>query len=385
MPRSAATTSAFSPLPCKLAVILDRRGYRSAAWRGGYRERDALVTFMQRRERRRRDGDAGRRPGHVYAALDLGTNNCRLLVARPRWQGFDVIDSFSRIVRLGEGLQASGRLSEAAVERTLQALRVCAGKIRRRQVTRLRCVATEACRLAGNCEDFVARAAEEAGVDLEIITNREEASLAATGCAPLLRRDRDRALAFDIGGGSTEVMWLAVHPTGQPEVIDSISIPWGVVRMAEAFGGDVVSPADYDRMVRVVGPHLAPFEERYGMRAEIEAGRVQMIGTSGTVTTLAGIHLSLPRYQRDIVDGQFLSFRDVAAVSDRLRGMDFAARAAEPCVGAERADLVVAGCAILAAICAEWPVGRLRVADRGVREGILFNLITADRLAPGAA
>ena len=345
-----------------------------------------MVSYARRRAPpHRRSGTWRSGEGPVYAALDLGTNNCRLLVARPNERSFEVIDSFSRIVRLGEGLQASGRLSESAIERTLQALHVCAGKLRRRGVTRLRSVATEACRLAVNCESFVARVAAETGVPLEIINTREEARLAASGCSPLLRRDQDRAIVFDIGGGSTEVMWLSVPSEGQPEVMDSVSVPWGVVKMAEAYGGHTITPEIYEAMVEEVRSHLLAFEEKHEIGREIARRRVQMVGSSGTVTTLAGIHLRLPRYQRDLVDGQFLSFRQVTAVTERLCAMGYDGRAAEPCVGPDRADLVVAGCAILAAICLLWPVGLLRVADRGVREGILFSLMAADRAAQHGA
>ena len=317
----------------------------------------------------------------VYGALDLGTNNCRLLVARPQAASFEVIDSFSRIVRLGEGLQATGRLSEAAIERTMAALHVCAAKLRRRGVTRLRSVATEACRRAANCDAFVARVADETGVRLEIINTNEEARLAATGCAPLLHRSRDRAIVFDIGGGSSEGMWLSVPREGQPEIVDAVSVPLGVVKMAEHYGGEAITPEIYEAMVEEVRSHLLAFEAKHRIAREVERRRVQMIGSSGTVTTLAGIHLALPRYERNAVDGQFLSFEQVSAVTRRLCRMDYPARAAHPCVGPDRADLVVAGCAILAAICALWPVGVLRVADRGVREGILFTLINADRAA----
>ena len=119
-------------------------------------------------------------------------------------------------------------------------------------------------------------------------------------------------------------------------------------------------------VVRECPPHPPPHRPR---------GRVQMLGSSGTVTTLAGIHLALPRYTRALVDGSSLTFEQIAAVSAHLAGLDLAGRAASPCVGRERADLVLSGCAILDAICETWPVGRLRVADRGVREGILFDLI----------
>lgn len=317
----------------------------------------------------------------VYAALDLGTNNCRLLVVRPSSSGFDVVDSFSRIVRLGEGLQATGRLSERAIERTIAALHICAGKIRRRRVTQMRCVATDACRRADNCASFVDRVKRETGVQLEIIGAGEEAALAAAGCTPLLDSSRGRALVFDIGGGSSELMWLAVARRASPRLLDSISLPWGVARMAETFGSDRISDRTYRAMTEAVVPWLRRFDEKNGISAAVAAGRVQMLGTSGPVTIVAGLHLGLARYRRDLVDGCSLGFGDVDAVSATLRRLDREGRAQLPCIGRERADMAVGGCAILEAICRMWPVGSIRVADRGVREGILFNLIAGDGTA----
>jgi exopolyphosphatase/guanosine-5'-triphosphate,3'-diphosphate pyrophosphatase len=320
-----------------------------------------------------------RRPGwgDVYAALDLGTNNCRLLVARATDQGFRVIDAFSRIVRLGEGVRASGRLSDAAMERTLDALKICAGKIAHRGVTRARYVATEACRRAGNCEDFLERVRALTGIAIETITTEEEARLAVTGCAPLLDATMPYAIVFDIGGGSTELVWLrlGVDPLRDPEILGSISLPFGVVTFAERYGGDVISRAGYDAMVAEARAAMMEFAEFHQVARHLAAGQVQMLGSSGTVTTLAGVHLALPRYIRAVVDGSLLTFAQIAAVSRHLAGLDIDGRAASPCVGRERADLVLSGCAILDAICATWPVGRLRVADRGIREGILFDLI----------
>ena len=319
--------------------------------------------------------------GPIYAALDLGTNNCRLLVVRPSKGGFDVVDSFSRIVRLGEGLQTTGRLSERAIERTIAALHICAGKIRRRRVTQMRCVATDACRRADNCASFVDRVKRETGVRLEIIGAGEEAALAAAGCTPLLDPSRGRALVFDIGGGSSELMWLAVARRASPRLLDSISLPWGVARMAETFGSDRISDRTYRAMIEAVVPWLRRFDEKNGISAAVAAGRVQMLGTSGPVTIVAGLHLGLARYRRDLVDGCSLGFGDVDAVSATLRRLDREGRAQLPCIGRERADMAVGGCAILEAICRMWPVGSIRVADRGVREGILFSLIAGDGVA----
>jgi exopolyphosphatase / guanosine-5'-triphosphate,3'-diphosphate pyrophosphatase len=313
------------------------------------------------------------------AALDLGTNNCRLLVARPAGCGFRVVDAFSRIVRLGEGLAATGALSDAAITRTLDALRICADKITARNVTASRYVATEACRRAANCEVFLTRVREEIGLEIEIISSREEARLVVAGCAPLLHPRIPYAIVFDIGGGSTEIVWLrlARGPGGRqsPHILGAVSLPFGVVTLTDRFGGAEVSPATYRLMIAEAASAFIPFERNHRIVHHVRAGRVQMLGSSGTVTTLAGIHLALPRYIRAMVDGSMLTFEQIAAVSEHLAGLDFAGRAANPCIGRERADLVLSGCAVLDAICATWPVGRLRVADRGVREGILLDLM----------
>jgi exopolyphosphatase/guanosine-5'-triphosphate,3'-diphosphate pyrophosphatase len=312
----------------------------------------------------------------VLAALDLGTNNCRLLIARPRGEGFRVVDAFSRIVRLGEGVGATGSLSPAAMARTIDALKVCAGKMRRHRVTHARSVATEACRRAANCKDFIQQVLNETGIRIEIISNEEEASLAFNGCAALLAPVPRKALVFDIGGGSTEVGCLELSADGPPRLRAWHSIPIGVVTLAERHGCSRISPSVYETMVEETTELLRAFEATAELQADVAAGEVQMLGTSGTVTTLCGIHLDLPRYDRSRVDGSYLDFAAVERVSADLVAMDWNERAAVPCIGRDRADLVVAGCAILAAICRLWPVGRLRVADRGVREGILFGLLT---------
>ena len=320
--------------------------------------------------------------GPVLAALDLGTNNCRLLVARPVADSFQVIDAFSRIVRLGERLSATGQLGGSAMDRAVEALHVCAAKLRRRMVTHFRGVATEACRRAGNGAAFLARVARETGMAIEVIGPEEEARLALVGCAPLLDRAIPHAILFDIGGGSTEVVWLGLE-NGAWTMIDSLSLGCGVVSFAERFGGDRISAADYENMVARVTELLAPFDARHGIAARVASGSVQMLGTSGTVTTLAGVHMQLPRYQRSLVDGAWLRFDEMMAASRELAQMDWAGRAAQPCIGPARADLVVAGCAILEAICRLWPVGTLRVADRGLREGIILGLMSAALAASG--
>ncbi len=318
-------------------------------------------------------------PPDLYAAIDLGTNNCRMLIARPCATGIRVIESFSRIVRLGEGLTQTRRLSEAAMERTIEALAVCADRIARRpDIRRLRCVATEACRRAENGPEFVARARARTGLALEPIAAREEAALALHGCVPLLDRHHPRALVFDIGGGSTELLWADVPRRGEPRIIDAISLPYGVVTLSENYSRDPVPLADYRQMISRVEGGLLRFDRDHGISEAVARGRVQMLGTSGTVTTLGAVHLKLNRYRRSRVDGLTIDFDSLDAARECLCRMTCRERSAIPCIGESRADLVVAGCAILDAMCRRWPVGRLRIADRGLREGMLLGLMEAD-------
>ncbi len=328
---------------------------------------------------RARHGRGNRGPkAPAFAAIDLGTNNCRLLVAKPQRPGFRVVDSFSRIVRLGEGLAATGRLSEQAIRRTIKALRICAGKVRENGARRVRGVATEACRIAVNGGDFLERARHETGIELEPITAAEEARLTLAGCAPLLDPTHDHALVFDIGGGSTELIWVGLLGGGPPKALAIRSLPQGVVNLAERYGQDLMAAADYARIIDLIDAGLAPFDSDNGISGAVGRGRVQMLGTSGTVTTLGGLHLDLPRYDRSKVDGLVMEFDSIADIIARLATMDYADRLALPCIGRGRADLMVAGCAILEAICRRWLVGRLRVADRGIREGLLLAMMADD-------
>ncbi|MET0241479.1 MAG: Ppx/GppA phosphatase family protein [Sphingobium sp.] len=316
-----------------------------------------------------------------YAAIDLGTNNCRLLIARPAGEGFVVVDAFSRIVRLGEGLAATGRLSEAAIDRAISALSICASKLRRRRVTLARSVATEACRRATNGNDFVARVYDETGIKLDIISPQEEARLAVLGSHSLLEEGEGPALIFDIGGGSTELVLL--ETAGDvPRILDWHSAPWGVVSLSESIAGsgsdDGPTRAEAYRAMRErVTESLSSFAPRLPGGTSL-----RMLGTSGTVTTLASVHLDLARYDRSSIDGLIMSTDTLRGIAARLADMSIAQRAALSCIGPERADLVVAGCAILEGILDVWPADRLSVADRGIREGILRSLMHGNRSLP---
>jgi exopolyphosphatase/guanosine-5'-triphosphate,3'-diphosphate pyrophosphatase len=318
----------------------------------------------------------------VYGAVDLGTHNCRMLMATPAESGLRVVGSFSRIVRLGEGLAATGRLAEEAIARAVAALGICARKMRNAGVRQVQGVATEACRRAENCEDFLEIVHRRTGLRLETISDREEAELTLAGCGPLLDTNHRRAIVFDIGGGSTEIMWTAQEEGNQPRIIDSISIPVGVVTLAENCAGDALATAHYGRDIAGVETDLGAFCARHGIADAVANESVGMLGTSGTVTTLGAFHLGLARYDRSRVNGIDVAFERIRALTAELAAMGFAARAAHPCIGRGRADLVVAGCAILEAICRRWPVGSLRVADRGIREGLLLRMMDHDGFGP---
>jgi len=317
--------------------------------------------------------------GPCYAALDLGTNNCRLLIATPTAAGFRVVEAFSRIVRLGEGLSQTGRLSEAAMERALGALRISAEKVRRRRVVRLRAIATQACRIAENGQSFVARVTEETGLRLQIISPQEEARLSVAGCLNLLDRTAEAALVVDVGGGSTELSWVdltAGPPSGPPPVRAWLSIPVGVVTLAERFPeGEIATEGWFREMIEAVKDEIAAFRRADSLRPVFEADRAHLVGTSGAITSLAGLHLKLPRYDRSRVDGIWMTRDECDAAAGRLLSLSARERAGEPCIGPDRADLVLAGAAILQAVQELWPCSRVRVADRGLREGILISLM----------
>ncbi len=324
----------------------------------------------------------------VYGALDLGTNNCRLLLARPNRSGFQIVDAFSRIIRLGEGVSETGKLSENAMERTIDALQICADKMQIHRVTRARLVATEACRAAANNQEFLERVKRRTGLELEIIDQETEATLALTGCVTLIDENCDYVLIFDIGGGSSELMWLdnkklrsdaGNHYIGaERAILDWISIPLGVVTLAEKFGGVNVDQETFKAMIDYVRTRFDGFADEVTKALKSKDVKVHFLGTSGTVTTLAGVYLSQDIYDRQKIDGLWMNMKDVQTISKYLIKISYEQRQAIPTIGPDRADLVLGGCAILEAMLETWPTNKLRVADRGLREGILAKLMAED-------
>ncbi|MEM7215270.1 MAG: Ppx/GppA phosphatase family protein [Pseudomonadota bacterium] len=340
------------------------------------------VAHRSSKDRGNNRNEGWKKP-HAYAALDLGTNNCRLLVAVPRqWGRFRVIDGFSRIVRLGEGLSQTGELGDAAMDRAVEALKICASKLGSRALRRQRLIATEACRQARNGQIFLDRVKAETGLELEVVNRETEARLAAEGCAALMDAKSDAAVMFDIGGGSTELILVEGRRRSRGSVTDRIvawtSLPMGVVTLAERFGGKDVTREMFKQMVDAVLEEISRFEGRNKLDASFKSGYTHLLGTSGTVTTLAGMHLRLPRYDRRKVDGLWLKSEEIDSVIGELLSMNYSERAGNPCIGVERADLVLAGCAILEAIRKVWPTDRLRVADRGLREGLMAEMMNSD-------
>ena len=313
-----------------------------------------------------------------YGALDLGTNNCRLLIASPAEHGFHVRDAFSRIVRLGEGLGKTGALNEQAMDRTIEALRVCSNKLVWHKVKKRRLIATEACRMASNGLEFIARVTAETGLELEIIDRETEANLAAAGAGPLIDAAAESALIFDIGGGSTEIMWVEQRGNTK-EILAWTSLAAGVVTISERFGGGIDVTAQSFAAMR---NYLRPLLTEFVMRVQNIKGSApipsHLLGTSGTVTTIAGVQMGLRRYDRSRVDGTWLASADVGKVTADLLALSYEERIMNPCIGRERADLVMAGCAILEEIRLAFPASRIRVADRGLREGILTQLMKED-------
>ena len=338
-------------------------------------------------ERRRRSGRPRKRNGEkpaTYAALDLGTNNCRLLIAKELSHGFQIIDSYSKVVRLGQGLAASGQLSQQSMDAAVDALAVCARKMKSKNVKRWRCVATEACRRADNGEHFLTRVKDETGIALEIISARVEARLAVMGCLNLIDPTKDVALVVDIGGGSTELSWVDIRKlrdpnhemkTHRPPISAWASLPIGVVTLSEQIPETDDRESWYEDMKQIVRDTIAEKGCNTRFTRTFEDGKGHIIGTSGTITSLAGIHLKLPYYQRDKVDGLWFRSRDAVRVARSMASRSPEDRAKEPCIGRDRSKLLIAGCAITDVVCEMWPSKMIRVADRGLREGMLMGLM----------
>lgn len=322
-------------------------------------------------------------PARNYAAIDLGTNSCRLVIASPTPASFRIVETFSRITRLGEGIIKENKLGKEAVRRTIRALKICSEVIAEyAPIHRARFVATAACRRASNCKEFLAEVKRQTGLNLEIISSQEESRLAVVGCVPLLNRSIQRTLVFDIGGGSTEISLARVTNSGKTFIEGYVSLPYGVVTVSEAFPNKDMTTLAYNTIIDRTHKLLESFEERYNIRQAVEDQTIQVIGTSGTVTVLGAVQLNLSRYNRSAVDGLAISSEDLHRAINKIRRMGDEGRRKHPCIGPMKADLTIAGCAIIEAICSFWPISEITVADRGIREGILLDMMHNIRKKP---
>lgn len=315
-----------------------------------------------------------------FAAIDLGTNSCRLVIASPTPASFRIVETFSKITRLGEGIINDNELSRSAMRRTINALKVCAGVIEEyAPIYRSRFVATAACRRAKNCKEFLDLVKKETGLTIETISSKEESRLAVVGCIPLLNRNIRRALVFDIGGGSTEISLARVTNSGKTFIEGFVSLPYGVVTISEAFPSQDMTALAYDTIIERTHKLLKEFDEKYNIREAIKNQEIQIIGTSGTVTVLGAVHLNLPRYNRSAVDGISITRQDIDRAIAKIKRLGDEGRKKHPCIGAQKADLTMAGCAIIEGLCSFWPIEEITVADRGIREGILLDMMHSNR------
>lgn len=315
-----------------------------------------------------------------FAAIDLGTNSCRLVIASPTPASFRIVETFSKITRLGEGIINDNELSRPAMRRTINALKVCAGVIEEyAPIYRSRFVATAACRRAKNCKEFLDLVKKETGLTIETISSKEESRLAVVGCIPLLNRNIKRALVFDIGGGSTEISLARVTNSGKTFIEGFVSLPYGVVTISEAFPSQDMTALAYDTIIERTHKLLKEFDEKYNIREAIKNQEIQIIGTSGTVTVLGAVHLNLPRYNRSAVDGISITWQDIDRAIAKIKRLGDEGRKKHPCIGAQKADLTMAGCAIIEGLCSFWPIEEITVADRGIREGILLDMMHSNK------
>ena len=315
-----------------------------------------------------------------FAAIDLGTNSCRLVIASPTPASFRIVETFSKITRLGEGIINDNELSRPAMRRTINALKVCAGVIEEyAPIYRSRFVATAACPRAKNCKEFLDLVKKETGLTIETISSKEESRLAVVGCIPLLNRNIRRALVFDIGGGSTEISLARVTNSGKTFIEGFVSLPYGVVTISEAFPSQDMTALAYDTIIERTHKLLKEFDEKYNIREAIKNQEIQIIGTSGTVTVLGAVHLNLPRYNRSAVDGISITRQDIDRAIAKIKRLGDEGRKKHPCIGAQKADLTMAGCAIIEGLCSFWPIEEITVADRGIREGILLDMMHSNR------
>ncbi|MES0370726.1 MAG: Ppx/GppA phosphatase family protein [Mariprofundaceae bacterium] len=311
---------------------------------------------------------------NIHASIDVGSNTLRLLIARPvpnspntaTAQAWEIIDYRHLITRLGEGLHESGRLSDAAMERTLQALQLFKSVIDHHQVAseQLRATATAAVREAKNGTLFQQQAEKKTGIHLSIIDGEEEAKLSLLGASSVLHEETSSdMLLFDIGGGSTEFV-----RSKNSSAIDAISCKLGVVRLVEAhLHSDPPSTEDYLTMKKAAHDHLEMVAEHW--RKISGSAPKSLVGTAGTVTTLAAVQMNLVPYDPEQVNNHQISHENFISLRNHLLNLNHEQRQNIPAIEPGRADLIIAGLAIIEAIMEKWGYKSLITVDAGLLEG----------------
>lgn len=300
------------------------------------------------------------------AGIDCGTNSIRLLIADVDEEGrlHDVVRRME-VVRLGEGVDETGRLSKAALERTRAALVDYTAQIRDHGVEAVRMVATSASRDAANARDFTVMVESVLGVAPEVVSGEEEARLSFTGAVATLSDPVGQRLLVDIGGGSTEF----VRGAGT-EVLAATSVDVGCVRMTERhLRSDPLVPSEVDAAVVDI---RAAVEEALAV-ADPDRTAGELVAVAGTATTIAGIALELSAYDADVIDRTRLSYEQVAKVTDGLVRADHAARLAIPVMHPGRADVIVGGALVLRTIMECCGADAVLVSEHDILDGIALS------------
>ena len=304
--------------------------------------------------------------GSRIAAIDCGTNSIRLLVAEAESsEGLVDVRREMRIVRLGQGVDRTGRLAPEALERTRAALREYAGAIDELGARRVRMVATSATRDAENRDEFTALVRAELGVDPEVISGAEEAQLSFAGAASVLPHLSGALLVADIGGGSTELV------RGGDGPLHAHSMDVGCVRMTERHLHD--DPPTPEQVAATVADVRAALDSA---RADVPLDLpVTFVGLAGTVTTVAAIALELPAYDATAIHGARISAERIAEVTERLLGMTHEQRAAVPVMHPGRVDVIGGGALVLRTLVEEIGVDEIVASEHDILDGIALSLL----------
>ena len=303
-----------------------------------------------------------------FAAIDLGSTNCRLVIVDIIEDKYKIICSFSEILNLGRNLSFSNEFNDEIIEKTIEIFKIISQKLKYYNVLSYRCVATEACRQSINSDELVKRIHERTNIEIEIIPSKEEARLCLKSCLNHNVNLNDFNLVFDIGGGSTEI--IIFDSIYSNKDFDFLSIPIGVINFSEK-----VSLFKTEKVLGQLEKQMMFFSKKKKIHNE----PISIIGSCGTVTTLCAIHLKLNYYQKSLVDNTLLEIEDLKQTCNFVKRLSSEEKEKHPCIGPQRINLLDNGILILEKILESWPVKRILVSDRGLREGIILDQIKFKR------